>query len=244
MQLVYSGSVNYKKLPYIQIEKVSNALDFRDTCGNRIENNIFRINAFDSNNSRLIDTTNKIEDEITWKKLTIGNRRFMSMLYVSSNYEELEPGLYRSQTLTEVITQKDFSGTNYLLGKTEGNNFFEAIYTRWKNNLDYNFVTTRFGKEDWKRPIAFVPEYEKNINFVTTKSRIDDINFSITVEGYNPEEIEDIMEEIDNLYSYSGFTISNRRFTNMEWMGDSLFEVSPELWHGSIEYVCALEKDM
>jgi len=133
--------------------------------------------------------------------------------------------------------------------ETSGKTFFEALYKRFVEHTPLSsavagFSTTSLVLEEWKRPFIYIPDYQTVEFFTTTCSRLQTTTFSITVQGHNPEDIEVLMEEIDNLYNYATLIIDNRRFTALEWIGDSLIEIDQEIWEGSVNFELALEKDI
>jgi hypothetical protein len=90
----------------------------------------------------------------------------------------------------------------------------------------------------------YVPEYNQVIEFITTCSKVDKVSFDLAVQGNNTEDLEDLLEKIDHLYSYGRLHLGNRRFTNLEWTGNSIVEIDPEIWEARNNYECMLEKDI
>lgn len=234
--------------PYTTLSRISNVLDQRDTCVNRYEMSLYDVTVFTTSFSRLNQLLDDIEDELDYATLAVSDRDFSSCLFQQRRETELEPGFYQGILSYEVQIQKPLS-SEFFVSSTTGTTFFNALYKRFNDHYTLNhkvdgFVTTRFGADRWKRPFLFVPEYNIVEDFATTCSRVDKISFEIAVEGYGPNEVDEILNEIDNVYSYCTLRVDNRQFTNMEWMGNSLVELEPSLWRGAVQFEIMYEKDI
>jgi hypothetical protein len=247
INLFQSGFQDQASLPYVTLAKISNTLDTRDTCGNRVERNIFQISAFDNNftNSRRI--LDELERTLDGSILNIGNRRYMSMLWTGRIHREPTRGLYQGILTYEIFAQKDFDATKYYVSSTSGANFWEALFNRYKTtsnkliDLTNGFVTTKFHTGGWY--FLHVPSYEIAEDFATTcNTRGERVSFEIATYGPNPDDVEAILEEVDNVFSYARLVITDKQFTTLEWLGDSLVEIEPEIWRGAIEFNLILEK--
>lgn len=246
-----SAGISRDKKEYVVVEKVSNVLDFRSTCLERLENSIYRVRVFTFNFPELRRQLGLIESALEFSSLTIANRRFVNLNLNDVHLEELEKGFYTGFLQFAIDTQKDFRNREpgFQLTTTSASNFWEALYLRYKNSTLLSdkikdFVTTSFVQDKNKRPYIFIPKYNVVNNWWTTCTRLQETTFNISVEGYSPTEIELILEEVDNLYSYCKLGTSDKRFTNLEWIGDSLIQEELELWIGSITYQIILEKNI
>jgi len=248
VNIVKAGIHTLEKFPYIGISKVSNNLETRDTCLNRIERNIFNISAYHDDFDSLLTIVDDIETLLDFKALTIGNRRFLTLQFVDKFISEPSAGIYRISLNYEITTQKDFNSSDLSTSSSSGSTFFEALYNRSKVNDVLNnfsgFVTTEFAFEEWKDPFLCIPSYNELEAFATTKSSIRQTDFSLVTFFDDPVEIERLQEEIDNTFSYCKLSVAGKRFTNLEWIGDSLVEVEKDLWRGSVDYSLQLEKDI
>ncbi len=248
LPLVRSGHIEDTSRSYVILTKVSNGLQNLDTCLSRFEQNIFQVTVHDVTFTGLLDKLGIVETLLENQTLNLTTKRFVSLLYLGSNLIESTIGLYSGWIQYEIITQKDFS-SSYKLNTVEGITFQQALFTHYKNSNNLNnkvngFVTTKFGRADWKRPFIFIPNYKIDEEFRTTcLTRGENYNFSFSVEGSDPDELEIIAAEIDNTYSYIRMSLTgNRRFTNLQWIGDSLFQLEPDLWEISVDYILLLEK--
>lgn len=235
--LVESGIFSSgKRLPYITIEKIGATLDRFDTCANRYEEHLFNIHVFAQSNSKASDLATKVENKLDWQRFTVQNRIIENIEFVEKMEQELIPAVHKHSLQYLIQTQKKY--TEGLYSITLDGRIGERI-----NRLMYTNTTTKY--HSVKRPYLFVPKYTANDFFRTTKSRLETIDFEICVQGYNPFDIETILEEVDNTLSYCRLEVpSNRRFTTLQWVGNSLMELRPELWHGTVKYNLVLEKDI
>lgn len=240
INFIESGFVSSgDNLPYLSLTKVSNVLDTRDTCTNRIERSIYQIDIYSNTYSSLLDYTDDVETSLDQYDLHAQNRRVLSTQFFSKEITEPKPRIYRSKMEYEVIAQKDFSSSTHEFEFGNG-----TLYELLKTNLSVDVVTTRFGDSSWVRPFIFIEGYSTEEAWLTTKSRLENTQFTISMEDYSPIDVEDLMEDVDNLISYAKITVNNRRWTSLEWQGDTLIEVEPNLWRGSINYELTLEKDL
>ena len=119
---------------------------------------------------------------------------------------------------------------------------YTGLYNRYVNSVlqtkTTDFVTTAFGIT--KRPFLFIPSYVWATDFLTTCTRIQAVNFEINFEilGYN--RLEEITEDIDNVFSYTRFQF-NKSCINFEWLGNFVSELEPNLWVSSTKYQCLIE---
>lgn len=225
-----------KRLPYISIEKIGTLLDTFDTCANRYERHIYNIHIYADRFSKLLDLENKVENKLDWKIFQVQNRLIQNIDFVKKESTEISPAFHKVSLQYEIHAQKQYKEGLYSI--TLDGRFAERI-----TNLLYQVTTTKF--HNIRRPYLFVPQYDTLDFFRTTKSRLENQSFEICVQGYNPFDIETILEEVDNTLSYCRLEVSsNRRFTTLQWTGNSLIELKPELWHGTIKYNLVLEKDI
>ncbi len=237
------------KVPYASISKVSHTLLNLDTCLNRLETQIFNINLYDDNFNRLIRNTDKVEDDYDFSTLNVANRKVNRVQFQNRFVDEPKKGFYFSSLTYEVITQKVFSPSNVKLDATGGDNFYEALYTRYKqfpelNGPVENFIVTGFGDEEWPFNFLYIPNYSTVQAFLTTCSRLEETSFSISIQHKNPDHIERVIELVDDIYSYCTLKLSGKRFTSLQWRANSLIELEPEFWQGTIDYSLILEKDI
>ena len=225
-----------RRLPYITIEKVGTTLENLDTCAHRHESHIYKIHVFAQSYAKALDLATKVENKLDWSTLRIQRRIIENVEFQFRSDEEIMPGVHKSSLQYEIIAQKQYTDGLYSL--TLDGKFAERL-----NRLIAKVTTTKF--HNLKRPYLFVPEYFYQDYFRTTCSRLEQIDFEVCIQGYNPLDLEDILEDIDNTLSYSRLEVpSNRRFTTLQWTGNSLMEIRPELWHGSVNYNLVLEKDI
>lgn len=249
LPLVRSGHIEDTSKSYAILTKISNGLDTLDTCLTRLEQNIFQVNVFDVTFSGLLDTFDLVESILENKTLNLTTKRFVSLLYNGANYNEVTQGFYSGWLQYEIMVQKDFS-SSFKLDTIIGETFQEALFKHYQNSDNLNnkvngFVTTKFGRGDWRRPFISIPNYKIDEDFRTTcLTRGENYNFSFLVEGNDPDELEIISNEIDNTFSYIKLSLTgNRRFTNLQWIGDSLIEIEPDLWQIEVDYNLLLEKE-
>lgn len=248
INIIKAGIHTLEKFPYIGISKVSNNLDTRDTCLNRVERNIFNISAYHDDFDKLLTIVDDIEELLDFQSMTIGNRRFLSLQFVNKFISEPTVGIYQINLTYEIVTQKNFNSSDLSISSSSGSTLFEALHNRSRVNDVLNnfsgFVTTEFAFEEWKDPFLCIPNYTEVEAFATTKSSIRQTDFSLVTFFDDPVEVERLQEEIDNVFSYCSLVVAGRKFTNLEWIGDSLIEVEKDLWRGSVDYSLQLEKDI
>lgn len=237
LNFIESGYVSSgDALPYLSLIKVSNVLDTRDTCANRIERSIYQISIYHDNFRDLNIEVDNVEDILDQTSLRVRNRRVLSTQFFEKQIFEPRPKIYQANLFYEVIAQRDFSSSNYLIGTGDISALLKEKIT--------NVTSTSFGHPNWERPFIYIDNYNTVDAFLTTLSRLESTSFSVSIEDYNPLDVEDILEEIDDILSYSKLEVRNRRWTSLEWQGNSLIEIEPNIWKGSVNYEVILEKDL
>ena len=177
--LTYSGFQDRTAIPYLFISKIISSLDTRDTFVNRHDTNLVQISYFSKYFSDFNDDLSTIRNLLLYKQLVVPNRRLLNIEELELVRSEPEKGLYQGIFQYEALTEKTLQ--NFEIKTIEAADLFEALYSRYTNskliNNTSDFVTTQFGESAY--PFLHVPNYEKTLKFGTTKSRIDNIIFSI-----------------------------------------------------------------
>ena len=127
---------------------------------------------------------------------------------------------------------------------TIATSFIEAIKKRAKDNNINEIITTAYNYEHLKRPYIVIPEFEFRENWLTTKSRIEGLQFSFVIHTETLEELEDLQMNIMSAFDYCEIITSDKRFMVMEWVGINHTEVEPGFWQGTVEYEILQEKDI
>ena len=249
LRLVQSGFQAGTKVPYSSVIKTSHTLMNLDTCLNRLETQIYQILLYDDNHPRLLRNIDKTEDILDWSSLSVRNRKVVRVKFLDRFEDEPTEGLYFANLTYEVITQKVFDPNKVRRFTTTNDNFHGALYNRYLESPSLlsrtnGFVTTRFGKADWDFGFLYIPSYSTVQDFLTTCTRLEATTFSISIQHKNPDHILDVQEEIDDIYSYCTFKLTGKRFTTLQWLSNTLTELEPEFWQGSVDYKLVLEKEI
>lgn len=237
----YQNKVNNN---YLVISKNSTALEYRDTCLDRHEKHIFNFQLYDDDWTRLKLSANSLRDVLDWSNISFTTRRFENIEYVTDNLTELERGKYLHSFFYEIYLAK--SKSNFQFSSSEGSDFFEALYNRYLQfQLEFNiqgFVISKFGKSEWDLNHLYVPNYESIENFRTTLTRIDSTRFSINYRSVALVDVENVIEKIDNVFSYCQYIVDSKQIITIEWLGETITELEPNIWGGSVEYEIMQER--
>ncbi len=249
LELVQSGFQSSSKVPYSSLIKVSHTLLNLDTCLNRLESQIYQILLYDDDFERLLRNLDKVEDIYDWSTLEVNNRRVNNVEFEGRFVDEPTDGLYFGSLTYDITTQKEFDPAKIEIINTTADNFYAALFKRYEDNPKLTshvdgFVTTKFGQPSWPFNFLFIPNYSTTQAFLTTCSRLEETSFSISIQHKDPDHIQRVIEIVDDLYSYCKFTLSDKRFTSLQWRSNSLNELEPEFWQGTIDYSLILEKDI
>lgn len=248
LNLLTSGFQDSEVVPYGIITKVSTNLITLDTCLDRLEDNLFQITIFEDNFTQLGIKLNTVEDILDFNTLTLSNRKINNVQFNGRIIEELTEGFYQGILTYNIVTQKD-SSSNTNTSTTSGKNIYEALFNRYLsegtlNNLIENFTTTAFGNEDWNFNFVYIPDYTTSKDFLTTCSRLEKTTFSISIHNDRLWHTEEVLEAIDDTFSYCKLKIDDKRFTSLKWLGNSIIEIEKNFWLGSVNYELILEKDI
>lgn len=249
LRLVQSGFQVGNKVPYSSVMKVSHTLLNLDTCLNRLETQIYQVLLYDDNHPRLLRNIEKVEGQLDFSTLKIKNRKNPRVKFLDRFEDEPVEGLYFANLTYEVITQKEFDPEKVKRATTTADDFYSALRKRYLEHpiltaKTGEFVTTKYGKSEWDFGFLFIPSYNTLQDFLTTCTRAEATNFSIAIQHNNPDKIMDIQEDIDDIYSYCTFKLTGKRFTTLEWQSNTLVELEPEFWQGTVDYKLILEKEI
>lgn len=245
-KLVYSGFNNFSSLrdgPYTHVENLGASYDQLDTERRRIDSNLFRFTTFSSDFTLIPDIDDAIENLFRLKNVECQNRTVLSIYKMNKETWEPAKGVYASSLTFDIMSQKEFADNNI---EVSGSSFYAALYSLFNSSpvraKVSGFTTTRFVDESWKRPFIYIPRYTEIEDLVTTCSYGDKIQFEFNIEGHDPTVVEELMEDIDNSYSYALLNVNNRIFSGMNWLSNSIEEVAIELWLGRVNYEAILER--
>jgi hypothetical protein len=232
--VVWSNFQNKYTQPYTIINLLSNTLHSKDTCNSRLEHRIYQITSYDDSFRSLVDTVSIINQQL--------NKSFQ---FLNQNITEPIRGIYEAKIQFEVLVQTHFK---FLFApKLSGKNLYEVLLKGYNESdlceVTNGFCGTEFVRESWNRPWIFIPEYNTVTYFITTcNTQARSTKFSISLEAYNPVQLESILEKIDQAFSYSKMQIDGKNFLGLEWLGNSINEIAPNIWQGAVDYEIILEE--
>lgn len=228
--------------PRCVIDQISCNLVTRNTCVSRHESHVYRFRFWTTNHTILKDYLARLQEILDYKEITIVGSILENLQWINTYEEEVEESLYFGSTSYLVETQKIFS-SRYDRGITEGKNIQEALFNRYKahewENKVLQFVTTAFSQVN--RPRIIIPNLQELEAWYTTCSRVKNTRFQLLAEHYSPTEVEALLTEIDELFSYARLKIKDD-VLNVEWLGCEIEEQEQGLWLGANNYQIAIEK--
>jgi len=238
------------KLPYVYISKSANVLSWKDSCLSRYESGNYNIHVYTETLQELLDLLKELEDIYNYGILNLTNefKRFINIQLISSLIQEEIPQLFHGILIYEIIIEK-ITDLIYINEVTYAKNIFEAITKRFDqfhtlNDLVTSFVTSKFSLEKTVLPYITIPDFVSNEDQLTTKSRIEALTKSFCIYAESLTEIETIQDEICRVFDYCHLILEDKYFLVMEWLSDSIIELMPQLWKGTVDYEILLEKDI
>lgn len=238
------------KRPLVYIEQLSRSISERNTCLQRQEEVLFQIHAVSLSFSELNSLLSGIESTLDWVNLNESydnaNRTMLAVEWQGRERFETRPGRFQG-SINYLITVETSIGSRLKTDTTSGSNFYKNLRDRYiahtqLSDLVNDFTSGEFVLESSKRPFIFTEGFSTEELESNTKNRQELERFSLVVDEFKPQTVENILEEIMNVYDYCKITSSNRIFLNLEWVGSELFEMENNLWRGKINYELTQEK--
>ena len=232
-------------LPYILLNKISTNVFEQYSCVSRLEENTFRFNIYGISSEEIEEIIKEVEIVYDFSSLNLSNRTFNGILWSGSAISEVEPGIWQGIIDYTIYTEKGFSGEN---GTIEGTSIRDAIVKRAEQTNLINIIEKiNIGfqlenNEIIKYPYVSVIGFDYSLSEQTTQTRQENSEYSFLILDIKLERLEEIVEEIENLYDYCLFNIENRDVLINEWTGNSIIELEPGIWQAECYYNCVLEK--
>lgn len=245
--LTYSGFQSQTQIPYVHLAHLSTTLENRDTCLNRIDTHVIQVSLFSKDFTRFTEQLDDIRSSLLWSKLTLsGNgRTLLNVDETSLAITEPQKGLYQGIFRYELTTEKDL--TSFQFETIRAPDIYTALFDRYTNSdveiRTNGFIVTNYG--EFERPFLFIPRYQQLHEFTTTLTRVDNFDFSINFESKDYHRLEELLEDIDHVFSYSRFILTgSKQCINLEWLGNSIVEEEPGFWVASTRYQAFLESSI
>lgn len=222
--------------PYINLTKIYAVPYETNTCNVRVEEHSYQFTAYCGTFKDAKNIVRDIEEIYDYSHLNYFRRH--SLFWNGSNIIEAEPGIYQSIVEYVILVERD---TNLNTTIVEGLDLQECIKNKY--NLPYDFKIG-FSREGTQRPYINIPFFKTDDDEDTSKSRHEKMSFGFEIMAHTLEELEAINEEIVTLYDYSRLRFTgHKRFTTMEWEGDTITEMEPGFWQSIVNYSIIQEKD-
>lgn len=237
VNLVFSGFNNQQNVPYIYINRIGTTYEQLDTTLTRMDTQQYVVEVVTKNFREVPSLLTNIEQKLRLKSFNVANRRVLSIHKISEDLTEPTKGIYTGEQVYEVTSQKTFvDKRRTVTGETLQESLYKCYLASDLVGQVSGFCTTAFVSENWNRPYIFIPKYSGQEDLVTTCSYGDRIGFDIALETLSPVVADNILELIDDNFSYSKLQVSGKYFAGIEWLGNNLQEISIGIWRGSVKY--------
>jgi len=244
------------KLPFTTLAQLSNTLGSRYSCGTRLEHGLYQLTTFAEDLNELIDILDEHESVLTFKTFILNSPYLLTLLELHErSIKELEPQLIRGCLEYNTVVEKTIS-TDYCQTITSGETLLHALYNRFKQFPDIeehvlDLICTGFTKEGFNGlDYVILPEVSSTLDFNTSLSKVDSYELPFTFFSEDLNYLINIKNAIENVYDYARLVIKGRpgkpasKHLMLEWQGNEIVEIQPQLWCGKVNYNILVESQI
>lgn len=236
------------KLPYINVVKLSNALVQKNSCGDREEESFYQFTVTCNDKPRLKVLAKAVQDLYDGQPLVVSSRRVLSVLWESTEYGELEPGIFQADIVFQILAEKVFTEKTefQVIQASSVADYFMKLYyssTELRSSLP-DFVLSNFGKSEPLYPYLVLETELEQLESRHSKGKYSATAIQFAIYGKDARELERIKEKFYNVFDTSAAQFPDKDFLILGWESDNLNEEEPGIWRAELNYTLLVNKDL
>lgn len=234
------------KLPYSYLSQLSNTLDWKDSHSRRFERSLYQYTVYAEDFDELNSILDRIEEIYNWQVINLNQPRLLTLLEFNGRRTQVSwPQVYHGQLLYTIIIERALNQA----GRVTGAGLEECLLNRYNQSLELQAlisapVINDYDLELKKQPYFQIQGLNTSINFLTTKSRIENTSARFYFYTEDLDFLIKVIQTTEDVYDNCHLVFPGKIEMIFDWQANSYTEISPGFWKGEISYNIMLEKNI